>query len=78
MLKNFVLKKFLILNEIKLLLKILEIILIVKNVLEMIKFIGKINDYYEFHIESVGIHLPKSLFYKELNVLKNKDWDIVE
>ena len=44
----------------------------------MIKVIGKINDYYEFHIESVGIHLPKSLFYKELNVLKNKDWDIVE
>ena len=41
------------------------------------KFIGKIElgkiiDHYEFHIESVGIYTPESLFYKALNVLKDK------
>ena len=38
------------------------------------KFIelGKVNDHYEFHIESVGIYSPESLFYKALKVLKDK------
>ena len=34
--------------------------------------LGKITDHYEFHIESVGIYSPESLFYKALNVLKDK------
>ena len=34
--------------------------------------LGKVTDHYEFHIESVGIYSPESLFYKALNVLKDK------
>ena len=33
---------------------------------------GKISDHYEFHIESVGIYKPESIFFRAINVLKEK------
>ena len=34
--------------------------------------LGKIADHYEFHIESVGMYTPESIFFRAINVLKNK------
>ena len=34
--------------------------------------LGKINDHYEFHIESVGMYSPESIFFRAIDVLKNK------
>ena len=34
--------------------------------------LGKIADHYEFHIESVGMYSPESIFFRAIDVLKNK------
>ena len=34
--------------------------------------LGKIADHYEFHIESVGMYTPESIFFRAIDVLKNK------
>ncbi len=34
--------------------------------------LGKIADHYEFHIESVGMYKPESIFLRAINVLKEK------
>ena len=34
--------------------------------------LGKIADHYEFHIESVGMYKPESIFFRAIDVLKNK------
>ena len=34
--------------------------------------LGKISDHYEFHIESVGMYTSESIFFRAINVLKNK------
>ena len=34
--------------------------------------LGKIADHYEFHIESVGMYTPESIFFRAINVLRNK------
>ncbi len=39
-----------------------------KNFIEL----GKIADHYEFHIESVGMYKPESIFFRAIDVLKNK------
>ena len=39
-----------------------------KNLIEL----GKIADHYEFHIESVGMYKPESIFFRAIDVLKKK------
>ena len=39
-----------------------------KNLIEL----GKIADHYEFHIESVGMYKPESIFFRAIEVLKEK------
>ena len=34
--------------------------------------LGKISDHYEFHIESVGMYTPESIFFRAIDVLKEK------
>ena len=34
--------------------------------------LGKVADHYEFHIESVGIYKPESIFFRAIDVLKKK------
>ena len=39
-----------------------------KNLIEL----GKVADHYEFHIESVGMYKPESIFFRAIDVLKEK------
>ena len=39
-----------------------------KNLIEL----GKVADHYEFHIESVGMYKPESIFFRAIDVLKGK------
>jgi DNA-directed RNA polymerase I and III subunit RPAC1 len=39
-----------------------------KNVIDL----GKVADHYEFHIESVGMYKPESIFFRAIEVLKEK------
>ena len=39
-----------------------------KNLIEL----GKVADHYEFHIESVGMYNPESIFFRAIDVLKEK------
>ena len=34
--------------------------------------LGKIADHYEFHIESVGMYKPEIIFFRAIDVLKEK------
>jgi len=39
-----------------------------KDIIEL----GKVADHYEFHIESVGMYTPESIFFRAIDVLKKK------